>query len=56
MIVIVLALVGAGIGAMTARKRAGNGKDVAQYAAGYAIAFAIVGMILTVLVDRMLVG
>lgn len=52
MIVIALALAGAVIGALTARKRKGNGLDIAQYAAGYAMAFAVVGMILTVLIDR----
>jgi hypothetical protein len=52
MIVIGLAILGAIIGGMTARKRRGNRKDIAQYAAGYAMAFLIVGMFLTVLIDR----
>ena len=56
MIVIVLALVGAVIGATTAKKRGGNGKDIAQYAAGYAAAFTVVGMIATVVIDRILAG
>tara|TARA_R110002124_G_scaffold243153_2_gene408220 strand:+ start:483 stop:653 length:171 start_codon:yes stop_codon:yes gene_type:complete len=56
MIVIVLGLIGAVIGGFTARKRAGNGKDIAQYAAGYAIAFMVVGMVLTVLVDRIMLA
>ena len=55
MIVIVLGLLGAVIGGLTARKRAGNRKDIAQYAVGYGIAFMIVGIVLTVLIDRMLV-
>ncbi|MGB3243029.1 MAG: apolipoprotein acyltransferase [Sulfitobacter sp.] len=56
MIVIFLALAGACIGGFTAKKRGGNRKDIAQYAAGYGLAFIIVGMILTVLVDRLFVG
>lgn len=52
MIVIVLGVLGGFIGGLTARKRGGNRKDIAQYAAGYAMAFMIVGMVLTVLVDR----
>ena len=53
MIVIILGVMGAVVGGFTARKRRGNRKDIAQYAAGFAIAFMIVGMILTVLVDRL---
>ncbi len=52
MIVLVLGIVGALIGGFTARKRRGNRKDIAQYAAGYAMAFMIVGIVLTVLIDR----
>lgn len=56
MIVIVFAIIGAVLGGWTARKRNGNRKDIAQYAAGYAIAFIILGMILTVVLDRVLTG
>ncbi|MFK7835553.1 MAG: apolipoprotein acyltransferase [Sulfitobacter sp.] len=56
MIVIVLGVLGALVGGFTARKRSGNRKDIGQYAAGYAMAFMIVGMVLTVLVDRFLVA
>jgi len=52
MIVIGLAIIGAIIGGMTAKKRRGNRKDIAQYAAGYAMAFLIVGMFITVIIDR----
>ncbi len=52
MIVIVLGILGAVLGGLSARKRRGNRKDIAQYAAGYAIAFMIVGMVITVFVDR----
>ena len=52
MIVIGLAILGAVIGGLTARRRNGNRKDIAQYAAGYGMAFLIVGMFLTVIIDR----
>lgn len=54
MIFIVMATLGALIGARTAHKRGGNRKDIAQYAVGFAMAFAVVGMILTVLLERLL--
>lgn len=53
MIVILSALVGAVIGGTTARRRKGNGADIAQYAAGYAIAFAVLGLFATLLVERL---
>ncbi len=52
MIVIGLALLGMVVGGLTARRRQGNRKDIAQYAAGYGMAFLILGMFLTVLIDR----
>jgi hypothetical protein len=52
MIVIGLAILGIVIGSVTARRRNGNRKDIAQYAAGYGMAFLIVGMFLTVIIDR----
>ncbi len=52
MIIIFAALAGAVIGGITARRRKGNGLDIAQYAAGYALAFVVVGMIVTVIIDR----
>ncbi|UWR20925.1 apolipoprotein acyltransferase [Sulfitobacter sp. S190] len=52
MIVIGFAVIGAIYGGLTARKRKGNRKDVAQYAAGFGLAFMIVGMFLTVIIDR----
>lgn len=52
MIVIAAALIGAILGGMTAKKRGGKLADIAQYAAVYAIAFAIVGMLATILVHR----
>ena len=55
MIILGAALLGAIIGGLQARKRKGNGLDVAQYAAGYAIAFALLGLIVTVIIHRQLV-
>lgn len=52
MIYIILGIVGAVMGGLTARKRGGNRKDIAQYAASYGIAFALLGFVLTVLIDR----
>lgn len=54
MIVIVSGLLGGATGYLTAKKRNGNGLDRAQYAAGYAIAFMLVGLFLTLIIDRLL--
>ncbi len=53
MIVIGMALLGAIIGGLTARKRKGNRKDIAQYAVGYGMAFLILGLFVTILIDRL---
>ncbi|MFT7596982.1 MAG: hypothetical protein ACI8R4_004325 [Paracoccaceae bacterium] len=55
MIVFGAALIGAVLGGMTARKRGGAGADIAQYAAGYGIAFAMVGLLVTIAIHRMAV-
>ena len=54
MIALGLAFLGTFTGGITAYRRGGNRKDIAQYAAGFGMAFLIVGMILTVLLDRAL--
>ncbi len=54
MIVIAAAIIGIVVGVITARKRGGNKLDMAQYGAGFALAFIIVGMIATVVIDRAL--
>ena len=51
-LVIVAALIGAIVGGLTARRRKGNKLDIAQYAAGYGLAFAILGMIAFVIIAR----
>ncbi|MDG1472369.1 apolipoprotein acyltransferase [Pseudosulfitobacter sp. SM2401] len=55
MIVIIAALLGAIVGAFTAKRRKGNTLDILQYAAGYAMAFVVVGMIATVVLHRLAV-
>ena len=52
MFILVSAIVGAVVGGLTARKRNGNRLDIAQYAAGYAIAFTLASMIIAVILDR----
>lgn len=50
------ALIGSIFGAMTARKRGGKPADMAQYAAGYGIAFALLGVIATITLGRIMLG
>lgn len=52
MIYIPAALIGALIGGFTAKRRGGKGLDVAQYAAVYGIAFGLLGLIVTIILDR----
>ena len=52
MIVIIAALAGALIGGFNAKRRGGNGKDIAHYAVVYAMIFAIIGMVVAVTIDR----
>ena len=54
MIVIIGALVGAIIGGTTAKRRKGNWADIAQYTAIYAIAFALLGLIVTIAIEKSL--
>lgn len=53
MILLICAILGIVVGVTTARRHKGNRLDMAQYAAGYAIAFMIVGLFLTLFIDRM---
>ena len=50
------AVVGGIIGAWTARKRGGRPADIAQYAAGFGIAFALLGVIASITLSRILLG
>lgn len=54
MIVIGGFILGAAIGALTARSRGGKAADIAQYAAGFGIAFCLLGLFLTILLERLL--
>ncbi len=54
MIVLVAALIGAIFGGITGKRRNGNGLDIAQHAAGFAMAFVVVALIVTVVLDRVL--
>lgn len=53
MIVLAGFLLGALSGAWTAKRRGGSRADMAQYAAGYAIAFALAGLFLTIALERL---
>lgn len=53
MIVIAAAIVGAFLGWRRAGQLGGRQRDRAQYAAGFAIAFAMLGLFATVIIDRM---
>ena len=53
MIVIGGFILGAAIGALTAQRRGGKMLDILQYAAGYAIAFTLLGLFATIFIDRM---
>ncbi|WP_439122926.1 apolipoprotein acyltransferase [Marivita sp.] len=53
MIVLAGALLGSIIGALTAKKRKGNRADMWQYGAVYAIAFSLVGLILTIAIEKL---
>ncbi|MEM8730925.1 MAG: hypothetical protein AAGF79_13515 [Pseudomonadota bacterium] len=55
MIILAGAVIGAIVGVMTAKKRGGARLDMAQYGAGYGIALALAGLILTIVIDRMAV-
>ncbi|WP_199671898.1 hypothetical protein [Pseudooceanicola sediminis] len=47
-------VLGAIFGAVRARKRGGNAKDIWQYAAVHAMLFAIIGLFATVILNRMI--
>lgn len=51
MIVLAAALFGAALGAYRARARGGSRADMAQYGTAHAIAFAIVGLFVTIALE-----
>ena len=40
------------VGALTAKRRGGKTLDMLQYAAGYGIAFMLIGLFATILLER----
>jgi uncharacterized membrane protein YfcA len=53
MIVIIGAILGALLGATTAKRRKGNTADIAQYAVVYAIGLALLGLALTIIIEKL---
>ena len=53
MIVISGLVIGAVMGALTAKRRGGRWPDMAQYAAGYGIALALVCLIATIAIEKL---
>lgn len=43
---------GAVLGAVVARRKGGNGLDMAQYSAGFAILFALIGLFVAIILAR----
>ena len=52
MIVLAVAAVGALLGGYRARRRGGNAKDVAQYAAVHALAFGVLTIFVLIFIER----
>ena len=52
MIIISSLLFGALLGALRARQRKGKALDIAQYAAAHAIAFGLLGLVVTIIIER----
>lgn len=53
MIIAVGFLGGGLLGALTAKRRGGKAADMAQYAAGYAIALGLLGLFVSIIIERM---
>jgi hypothetical protein len=53
MIIIAAAVLGILLGVLSARRNKGNMLDQLQYGAGFGIAFALVGVIVTIVLSRM---
>ena len=54
--VLIVAALGAIVGALFAKRRNGNRKDMAQYAAVFAILFALAVLILSIIYTRLIAG
>ena len=55
MIILGFLVIGVGLGLRAARKRNGNRLDMIQYAAGYGIAFTLIGFFVTIIVHRSII-
>lgn len=53
MIILAGAILGLSYGIWLARKRDGNRADMAQYGAGFAIAFTLLALFATIFIERM---
>ena len=53
MVVIFAALLGAATGALVARRRKGDGADMAQWGFAFAVLFALAGLFLTIAIHRL---
>lgn len=52
--IVIAGVIGGGIfGARIARKREGTRADMAQYAAGYGIALGLLGLFVTIFIERL---
>lgn len=54
MIILAGLVLGVLIGTVTAKRRGGKALDIMQYGAGYGIAFCLVGVFLTIVLERSL--
>lgn len=54
MIVIAAIIIGAALGWRRARQLGGKTSDRVQYAASFAVVFALIGLFATIIVDRMI--
>ncbi len=54
MVIIIMAALGCFTGLGKAKKKNGNRADKIQYAVAYAILFAIVGLFLTIILEKLL--
>lgn len=52
MIIIAAILLGAALGAYRAKTRKGTAADMVQFAIAHAIAFGILGLIITIVIER----
>lgn len=52
MIILASAVIGVALGVVTARRHGGKTADMAQYAAGFGIAFTLLGLFATIVIER----